>query len=168
MSGRAAPIPIGPPRARASAGGGGAGRGGASDSLPAAPIIGSLPPPSQLSFEMPDLSLPPSTPEAFSLVRARERGGPHGGALLARLARAVTFSPSHANVGNNPHAVFSLVPRPSHHPPSALSLASRPQAEMTTAETTQRLVGVSSAPSRTWIENARRAGCVKNEGGRTD
>ncbi len=81
MSGRAVPIPIGPPRSRAGGGGGGGGGGSsstsgggrgagfASASLPAAPVIGSLPPPSQLSFDMPDLSLPPSTPEAFSLVR---------------------------------------------------------------------------------------------------
>ena len=39
-----------------------------SASMPIAPVIGSLPPPSQLSLDMPDLSLPPSTPEALSIV----------------------------------------------------------------------------------------------------
>ena len=39
-----------------------------SASMPIAPVIGSLTPPSQLSLDMPDLSLPPSTPEALSIV----------------------------------------------------------------------------------------------------
>lgn len=40
-----------------------------SQEAPHAPLIGSLPPPRALAGDMPDLSLPPSTPEAFSLVR---------------------------------------------------------------------------------------------------
>jgi hypothetical protein len=39
-----------------------------SASVPNAPVIGSLPPP-QMGLTMPDLALPPPSPEAFSLVR---------------------------------------------------------------------------------------------------
>lgn len=60
------PIPIAPrsrgvPVAR--------GRHSSSSSVPTAPVIGSLPPPSALEGDIPDMSLPESIPDAFSLVR---------------------------------------------------------------------------------------------------
>jgi hypothetical protein len=64
MSGRSIPIPI--RSGRAAPGGA---RGTVSASVPVAPVIGSLPPPSALSNDMPDLSLPATSPQAFSLVR---------------------------------------------------------------------------------------------------
>lgn len=66
-----APIPIGKPSGR-SIGGATAGSAGyLSASVPAAPVIGSLKAPAALETAIPDLALPPSSPEAFSLV-----GGP--------------------------------------------------------------------------------------------
>ncbi len=74
---RAAPIPIGPRRTghggAPGAPRGGFGSGGVSASLPVAPVIGSLPPPATLFSGMPDLALPGASPEAFSLVRRREK-----------------------------------------------------------------------------------------------
>ncbi len=64
---RSQPIPIASRRPPA----GGRLGGGAhkvSASVPNAPVIGSLPPP-QMGLTMPDLALPPPSPEAFSLVR---------------------------------------------------------------------------------------------------
>lgn len=65
---KAVPIPIQKRTSSKSGSSSRGGGGGVSASVPIAPVIGSLPPPSQLSLDMPDLSLPASTPEALSLV----------------------------------------------------------------------------------------------------
>jgi hypothetical protein len=57
-------------------GGGLGGYGGMAASMPAAPIIGSLKAPTNFDKLIPDLHLPESSPDAFSLVsvKAKRRG----------------------------------------------------------------------------------------------
>ena len=118
-----------------------------SASVPAAPIIGSLKAPTQLESMIPDLSLPPASPEAFSLVCRSGQAVTYN--EFAHLPFLHTFHTLHTL------AVISVLQCFTSR--YVYSLRCCMQAAVNTEKLSERMIGVSSAPARTFIEHARRS-----------